>query len=727
MIGYSSAKTINKMATNQTEMLQTIEDTAPTHSYNPIQLLIWVSKRITPKTQLLLNLSLIICILLSSLSLQAQKDDDDEPQNGCVTIKQISKGARKDFEKGLEAYQVKKYAESITFFTDVSEQEPTFADPFYLMGMITVKQIEKYSGEAGKGKGLSDEQINQMVKKAGNYFSQAIAACKEVNPYCYFYLGKMLYSQNRFKEAVAPFDYFLKNFDRSKNENDFLDAQNYYNYCIFLDQVLNKPVPFNLKKVEGISSPSDEYLFCISPDDEICFYTRVLQPRAQRGAINSKGELKEYFYISVRDSNLRFDNGNPMPEPFNKGENEGSPTITVDNKYMVFAKCNIEQNGYKNADLYFSEFKKDEWTPITNLGPNINTPNTWESQPSISPDGKTLYFITDRNTETSGYDIWVAHRDETGKWEKAQSIGNVINSKQNEKTPFIHSDSQTLYFSSDGHTSVGGMDIFYSKMNENGQWEKPKNIGVPINTELDDVGFFVSTDGSKGYYSSNSSGNFDLYEFELYTEARPQRVALIKGEVRSEDGSPIEANVELKNTETKKVIQIPIDQTTGKYAMVALLKNDYVLTVKKEGYAYETKYINSKDTLAPTTHKVDFQISPIEEGKSYKLNDIYFATNSFDLKRESKLVIDAFIEFLNENPTVNIEIQGHTDNVGNDNSNMVLSENRAKSVYDYIISTGVSTDRLSFKGYGETKPIATNDTEDGRAKNRRTVFVVLKK
>jgi len=270
------------------------------------------------------------------------------------------------------------------------------------------------------------------------------------------------------------------------------------------------------------------------------------------------------------------------------------------------------------------------------------------------------------------------------------------------------------------------MDIYFSKMEDNGKWMKPRNIGVPINTESDDVGFFVSTDGSKGYYSSNSSGNFDLYTFDLYPEARPQRVALIKGEITSENGEPIKANVELKNTETKAVIQIPVESSTGKYAMVALLKNDYVLTVKKEGYAYETKYIDSKDTTAPAKHNVDFTISTIEEGKSYRLNDIYFATNSYELNRECKLVIDAFIEFLTDNSSVVVEIQGHTDNIGGDNENMTLSENRAKSVYDYIVANGIASSRLKFKGYGKTKPVATNDTEEGRSKNRRTVFVILK-
>lgn len=664
----------------------------------------------------------------------AQDDEGDKAETGCVTVNQISKSARKTFEKAKKLYQKGNSSEAIPLFIEVTEEEPTFPEPFIIMGKIYLKRLENLDGQLpGKGRDNSEAMRNQLIKKVEQSFASAINACKEVDPICYFNLGKVLYIQDRFKEAIPPLDYFVKNADADKYKDQIEVAKSDIEDNKFLDKVLNNPVPFNLKKVEGVSSPNPEYLFCVSPDDEICFYTRVLMPAASnQSGISYTPRPREYFYYSERDSvNKRFDDGNPMPAPFNKGGSEGSPTITVDNKYMVFAKVeNVD--GYENSDLYFSEFKNDDWTPITNLGFNINSPRTWESQPSISADGKTLFFVSDRNNtnppgEEINLDIFVSYRQPDGSWGKAQSVGNVINSPGQEKTPFIHSDSQTLYFSSNGQRGIGGMDIFFSKMDDSGRWAKPKNIGIPINTSSDDAGFFVSLDGTKGYYTSAMSGNFDLYEFGLYPEARPQRVALIKGEIKSEEGEPIVAKVELKNTETKNVVEVAVDQNTGKYATVATLKNDYVLTVKKEGYAYETKFIDSKDTAVPAKQMVDFAISPIEEGKSYKLNDIYFATNSYELTRESRLVTDAFVEFLTENPSVSVEIQGHTDNVGNDNDNMVLSDNRAKSVYDYIVSTGVSADRLKYKGYGKTKPIASNDTEEGRSKNRRTVFVILKK
>ncbi len=668
----------------------------------------------------------IIALMVLSSQVFSQDDEDETADDGCTTEQKIGKGARKSFQKATKLYQERKFSEATTLLMEVAEEEPTFAESFYLMGIINLKQLDKLDAQMpGKGANTSDTYRNSIISNATNNFASAIAACKDVKIIAYFHLGKLLFSQEKYKQAAIPFDYFIKNAENDKYENDINEAKNHYEYCIFLDKVLNNPVPFNLKKVEGVSSENHEYLFCISPDDEICFYTRVLMPEKQRGYM-ADTKPKEFFYISFRDSNQRFDNGTPMPSPFNKGENEGSPTITVDNRLMIFAKVNMI-NGYPNSDLYCSEFLDEEWSPIKNLGPNINSPNTWETQPSISADGKTLYFITDRDSKKKGLEIYVSYRNPDGSWGKAAPLSDEINSVKDEKTPFIHSDSQTLYFSSDGHARVDKMDIFFSKMEVNGKWMKPKNIGVPINTEGDDVGFFVSTDGTKGYYSSDISGNFDLYTFDLYAEARPQKVVVIKGEVTSENGEPMKAIVELKNTETKSVIQIPIETSTGKYATVALQKNDYVLTVKKEGYAYETKYIDSKDTTASIKHEVDFAISPIEEGKSYKLNDIYFETNSFDLNQESKLVIDAFVDFLTDNPSVVVQIQGHTDNIGKDVDNMTLSENRAKSVYDYILSNGIEGSRLTYKGYGKTKPVETNDSEEGRSKNRRTVFVIIKR
>jgi outer membrane protein OmpA-like peptidoglycan-associated protein len=278
---------------------------------------------------------------------------------------------------------------------------------------------------------------------------------------------------------------------------------------------------------------------------------------------------------------------------------------------------------------------------------------------------------------------------------------------------------------------LGGFDIFYSKLGENNKWAKPKNIGYPINTTADELGLFVSTDGKTAYFCSNKykgPGGWDLYSFSLYDKAKPEKVLLIKGTVKKEGTDEyLIADVELKNVKTKKITYIPIDTNTGKYIAIVPFKDDYILTVKKPGFVKDTKYIAQQDSLFEEPTEIDFDIKELKVGETYKINDIYFLTNSYDLTESSMTVLNEFIDFLNDNGRINISIHGHTDNVGNDADNLILSENRSKSVYDYMVLKGVDPKRLSYKGFGETKPVASNDTPQGRARNRRTEFVIMSK
>ena len=278
---------------------------------------------------------------------------------------------------------------------------------------------------------------------------------------------------------------------------------------------------------------------------------------------------------------------------------------------------------------------------------------------------------------------------------------------------------------------VGGYDVFYTKLGENGTWQKPKNIGYPINSPEDEVGFFVGTDGAQGFFASNKYngiGGWDLYSFDLYDGARPEKVLFIRGNVKSEYSTePLRARIELKNMETKKISEIPMDSLTGNYVAVAPFNSDYIMTVKKTDHVYESKYISKFDSLFQLPTQLDVEMKPIELNKSYRINDIYFPFNSFEMQPESKAVLDQLIDFLNENPSISIQIQGHTDNIGNDASNLKLSEQRAESVYQYLVEKGIEKIRLTYKGFGKSVPVASNDNEEGRAKNRRTVFVITRK
>jgi outer membrane protein OmpA-like peptidoglycan-associated protein len=279
---------------------------------------------------------------------------------------------------------------------------------------------------------------------------------------------------------------------------------------------------------------------------------------------------------------------------------------------------------------------------------------------------------------------------------------------------------------------MGGYDIFLSRLTSDGKWKKPLNIGYPINSEDDDVGLFVNTFGDKAYITSNRfSNNWDILSFDLYADMQPDKVLLVKGLVEFDENNPADIEMKLQNVENKEFKQVNVDKTTGKYAFIITdVDNDYVLSAKQEGSVYDLQYIAAKTSLAEGKQELagmDMKLDAIEIGKSYKINDIYFETNSWELSQMSRDVIEILIDFMNDNPSVSIEIQGHTDNIGQRKDNMVLSENRAKEVYNYLVERHINPSRLTYKGYADTQPVATNDTEEGRALNRRTVFVILRK
>jgi outer membrane protein OmpA-like peptidoglycan-associated protein len=362
------------------------------------------------------------------------------------------------------------------------------------------------------------------------------------------------------------------------------------------------------------------------------------------------------------------------------------------------------------------------------LGPMVNDARQWDSQPSLSADGKSLYFASYRDSVNGTSDIFIS-RKANGSFAKPERLPFCTDG--NEKSPFIHPDNMTLYFSSDSLPGMGGFDIYMIKKGANGKWGKPVNLGYPINTEADEVGFFVSTDGEKGYFASNSingSDGYDIYSFDLPEGKRPEKVLFVKGQLKNDqDSIPMAAKIELRNVNTSEIIDVDYDTTTGNYSSVVLFNSDYIMTVREEGYAYTSQYFSEEDTTIKGVVTNDMEVRKIEVGQAYNLNDILFETNSSSLNKGSRNVVLDFAAFLKANPKVSVAIHGHTDAEGDQNLNMKLSADRAKAVYDHLISTGIHPSRLSHKGFGQTKPVASNETPDGRSKNRRTEFVIIGK
>ncbi len=621
--------------------------------------------------------------------------------------------ADKVYDKAIKAFRQRDYSLSIGLLNDVIDIEPDYVDAYFVLGLIYIKE---------RRMNLSEAREN---------FLKVVQICPTYDVYAYYHLARIAYGSQDYGAAYDFISIFLEDVDLIKSDEDYNDAVMLQDFSKFYNELLSNPVPFNPRPVPGISTEYDEYLSIISPDDEMALFTRKIKIPPSRDNITPQMSFKERFFFSNRE-NDEFTRGDLMPFPFNKHDNEGGATITIDNKMLFYTLCKYtEDRRYYNCDICYSENINGTWTLIESIGENVNRNNSWESQPSITSDGNTLYFVSDREGGYGGYDIYITRKDSTGTWSFPQNLGPVINSTGNEKSPFIHTDSQTLYFSSDGWMGLGGYDIFYSKLNEDDSWKIPKNIGYPINSQDDDVGFFVSTDGHYGYFASNKFegfGGWDLYSFDLYEEARPEKVLFLKGIINDPERKGFKNTiVELKNIESKRIKEIPVDTLTGEYVTVVPFKNDYIMTVKKKGYVQESKYISKINPQFAKPIDVFVDLKQIEVGKSYRLNDIYFDFSSFDLKPESMNIIDEFYQFLMTNPSMKVSIQGHTDNIGNKEDNQLLSENRAKSVFQYLIKLGVGISRIDYKGFGESKPIDTNATEEGRAMNRRTEFVIIEK
>lgn len=568
--------------------------------------------------------------------------------------------------------------------------------------------------------------------RAKAYWEKAVQACEGFRNFeNLFFLAEFHYQLKEYDESLKYLNDYVSKADASK-PNELKKAKD---MKVRLDQynsLFENPVPFNPQLVKGATTDADEYLPMLSPDNQYLFYTRKAEVETK--SIYGK-QVQELFMQSRKKYDGNYSSGIPMPEPFNKGRYQGGASISVDNKLMFITV--VEQTTtrdgrlFSNGDIYYSEFKSGKWSDLIPLGPEINGRLTWEGQPSISSDNQTLYFSSARGEDNyGGMDLYKSIRKADDSWGKPINLGPTINTSGNEKSPFIHSDSYTLYFSSDGHPGVGGLDIFFTKMDENENFSSPVNMGFPINSEKDENGFMVSTDGKYGYFSSNPENKgLDIYNFDLPKEARPEEVIFVKGQIKSKNkDAAVGMKVELKNTQTNKVTQGVVDEESGEYVAVITAKEneDVMMLAKKNGYSFTSQYIkSSKDVVGKPKRVEAVEFNPIEKGETYRINNINFATSSYQLNPQVISILNEFIQFLKDNPKVKVKIQGHTDNVGDADKNLILSEQRAKAVNDYLILMDIDAHRLTYEGYGEAKPISSNESDEGRALNRRTEFVIV--
>ncbi|MFN2429173.1 MAG: OmpA family protein [Cryomorphaceae bacterium] len=593
---------------------------------------------------------------------------------------------------------------------------------------------------------------NLDYSSALKHFNAVAAQCPSYKADAFYYAGIIAYGNQDYKAALNNFEEFLA-FDKDSRAVSRDHQKKVDDIAVVLPEVrfyvdfYENPVVFEPKRLEGVCSPADEYLPMLSPDNEQIFFTRKEKIK-NKGDIYSR-EVESFMVGKQVDGTHDYKNPEALPPPFNVGDNYGGVSISLDNREMFVTVCAQVTSSYKNCDLFVTEYErftdangdvKYRWSGLENLGPSVNTPDGWEAQPTLSADGNTLYFATVRETTTKDkdgnptIDIYFSERVNGGEWTDAKPIGKPINTDGNDKSPFLHVDSKTMYFASNGRIGAGGYDIYYSRQNGDDSWTSPKNMGYPVNSPQDEHGLIVSTDGKRAYFASSnveSARGLDIFSFDVPRDAKPESVLLLKGDVKDENGEIIEnSKVELKYTKTKEVKEFEVNKEEGTYAAVINLREDEDVVVSVKSDSQDIAFNSRVFTIADTANAVvdlDMEVGELEVGKSYTINDITFATNSSEIREASKRVLDEFSDYLKDNPGLAIEIGGHTDDIGDAKSNLVLSADRAFEVFGYLQESGVDPTRMKFKGYGETRPVVPNDSAENRKKNRRTEFTISKR
>jgi len=561
-------------------------------------------------------------------------------------------------------------------------------------------------------------------KNAKKYANEVLYQCEDQFPVIYYILSEISFQE---KDFVSSYSFLKKSIEFGLEGAYLENAEIFLPRVKVLSEIISNPVDYDPKVITGISTEYDEYLPAVSPDQDFILFTRRY---LKKGIDIITPSFQEEFIISTSRNNL-FDEGIPLPSPFNIEDNEGGGSMSIDNKLLLFTKCSKVSGNYNNCDIFFSTKNKGQWGEIQSFNKKICPPYSWESQPSLSSDGNMIIFASDRDGGYGGVDLYEIRKNNFGEWSNPINLGPKINSANNEKSPFLHADGKTLFFASDNFPSLGGYDIFFSRKDSLGNWQNPENIGYPINTSFNEISLFVTTDGKKAIFASNNLegvGGWDLYSFDLHEAAKPERVFMLKGVVLDEKGQVInDLEIEIKNLKTKEIRKIKVENGNYATALTLAANDDVLITIKKEGYAFNSQYVSHKDTTYKSPTELDFKLRDIVEGESFVLNSIYFDLDSYEINSVTEKIIIEFADYLKLNKSLMISINGYTDDIGEQNYNQKLSENRAFSVYNELISNGVSSDRLEYKGFGESNPKNQNLSESERKLNRRTEFYVLKK
>ncbi|HIP32577.1 MAG TPA: hypothetical protein EYG86_07445 [Crocinitomicaceae bacterium] len=649
------------------------------------------------------------------------------------------KAAKKHIATGDDIYEKGPmfFKDAIEYYEDANDFNPNNAALNMRIGECYLSSIYKY--------------------KALPFLEKAVKLDANIDPYAHYLLGQAYHVDEKFDKAITEYSKYqgtaMANPDPYALDQLKLRIQQCYNG----KKLVKKPIRVFVDNLGGnVNTEYNEYAAVISADESLLLFT-ARRPNSTGGKKDPM--LNEHFediYISEKQKDGSWSKSRNMGEPVNTNDHDANSGLSADGqKFLIY----MGKKGM--GDLYECLLEGDTWGEPESLGKKINGKDSHEPSACYSPDGNSIYFVSNKQGGYGDHDIYVSHKDEKGKWGEATNLGTTINTQYSEEGVYMHPDGKTLYFSSQGHNSMGGYDIFKSVYNSDRKmWGTPENIGYPVNTTGDDVFFVISASGRHGYYTSASEDGFglrDLYVVTFLGEEKPMvlnnednllasvadpvkevvvaplvvvkeaQLTILKGVISDYlTKEVLEAEIEIVDNEANKVIAtFKSNSKTGKYLVSLPAGKNYGIAVKKEKYLFHSENFDIPNTAAFQTVEKNIELKNLAVGNKIVLKNIFFDLDKATLRPESTAELNRLIKLMNDVPTLKIELGGHTDSQGSATYNQSLSERRAKAVVDFVTKAGIAGSRLVSAGYGEEQPIATNDTKEGRQLNRRTEFKVL--
>ncbi|XOV95001.1 MAG: OmpA family protein [Bacteroidota bacterium] len=612
-----------------------------------------------------------------------------------------------NYREGRKAYEQGDLKTAIPLFEQAVAANDNYAEAWNYLGLAYVK-VGEYLKAVNAFKKLESVDFN--------YF-----------PWYHFEAANSYIQLNRFDEARASINKFKQKFPNTPKYTIYQhmarNREEYINQSpIIRAQIAEMSAPMVIPQVNSIYG---DYTPQVNPTGTRLYFTSVRKGGfdQQKDTLNGMNWGEDIYFSS-------FENGawnapQLLPEPLNSMGDDFGSSFTGDGQLMVYVRCGDEE-GIGNCDLYITQLVGTTWTEPQNMGNVVNS-NMWDSQPTISSDGSRIIFASSRQGGYGGMDLYMTQKNHLGEWGVPQNLGSTVNTPFNENGPYLAPDGKTLYFASTGHPGYGGTDIFSSTF-EDMRWSKPVNLGAPLNSEGDDTQFTISAAG-KAYFASSrlDPNNYDIFEVELPDYLKPKPTIVVQGVItNAKTTDPVGAIVLIEDINSGELLAVnKSNVVSGEYLVVLPAGRNYSVSTNSEGFFFYSESFEVPKDTTYTEIIMDIALEPIEKGTKVVLNNIFFESGRAELKPISYVELNKAVDLLKDNPTMVIEIGGHTDNLGSDELNLKLSQSRADAVRDYMILAGLDEARIRSKGYGESMPIEDNATEEGRAANRRTEFEIV--